>query len=61
MYDDVHESLIIMSKPKGNPDPFIPSVLVSQKAGDIMRKLMKLDTIRVRITPVSSSEGVNIQ
>ncbi|KAG2494928.1 hypothetical protein HYH03_006863 [Edaphochlamys debaryana] len=54
VYDDVYESLIIMSKPKGHPDPDIPSVFVSQKAGIIMKKLMTLDVIRVRITPLSS-------
>ncbi|GLI68392.1 hypothetical protein VaNZ11_012778 [Volvox africanus] len=54
VYDDVYESLIIMSKPKGHQDPVIPSVFVSQKAGIIMRKLMTIDTIRVRITPLSS-------
>ncbi|GIL54023.1 hypothetical protein Vafri_9575 [Volvox africanus] len=54
VYDDVYESLIIMSKPKGHQDPVIPAVFVSQKAGIIMRKLMTIDTIRVRITPLSS-------
>ncbi|EFJ40724.1 hypothetical protein VOLCADRAFT_99416 [Volvox carteri f. nagariensis] len=54
VYDDVYESLIIMSKPKGHPDPSIPSVFVSQKAGIIMRKLMTIDTIRVKITPLST-------
>ncbi|PNW72441.1 hypothetical protein CHLRE_16g680117v5 [Chlamydomonas reinhardtii] len=54
VYDDVYESLIIMSKPKGHPDPLIPAVFVSQKAGIIMRKLMTLDVIRVRITPLSN-------
>lgn len=54
VYDDVYESLIIMSKPYGHPDPGIPSVFVTQKAGVIMRKLMSLDEIRVHITPVSN-------
>lgn len=27
VYDDVYESLIIMSKPQDHPDPGIPSVL----------------------------------
>ncbi len=59
VYDDVYESLIIMSKPKGHPDPFIPSVFVSQKAGYIMRKLMTDDTIRVRITPVGAAAAAS--
>ncbi|KXZ55788.1 hypothetical protein GPECTOR_2g1338 [Gonium pectorale] len=54
VYDDLYESLIIMSKPKGHPDPDIPSVFMSQKAGMIMKKLMTLDVVRVRITPLSS-------
>lgn len=40
--------------PPGHPDPLIPAVFVSQKAGIIMRKLMTLDVIRVRITPVGA-------
>ncbi len=57
VYDDVYESLIIMSKPKGHPDPDIPSVFVSEKAGILMRKLMTLDVIRVRLTPVGLLGG----
>lgn len=57
VYDDVYESLIIMSKPKGHPDPDIPSVFVSEKAGILMRKLMTLDVIRVRLTPVGLLVG----
>lgn len=55
VYDDEMESLIIMSKPRSHPDPDIPSVFVSQKAGMLMRKLIELegpDGVRVRITPV---------
>lgn len=47
------QALIIMSKPPGNPDPEIPSVFVSQKAGLIMQKLLELDDIRVSISSVS--------
>lgn len=46
------QALIIMSKPPGNPEPNIPAVFVSQKAGIIMKKLLALDDIRVNITPV---------
>mmetsp|Transcript_28984 Transcript_28984/g.63944 ORF Transcript_28984/g.63944 Transcript_28984/m.63944 type:complete len:201 (+) Transcript_28984:222-824(+) len=56
VYDDVYESLIIMSKPKGHPDPEIPSVFVTQRSGFILKKLLELegDSLRVRITPVSA-------
>lgn len=52
VYDDVYEALIIMSKPRGNPDPLIPSVFVSEKAGIIMKKLLTPGQTRVRIMPV---------
>jgi E3 ubiquitin-protein ligase RNF13 len=53
VYDDVYEALIIMSKPRDHPDPEIPAVFVSEKAGIIMRKLMTPGVTRVRIVPVS--------
>jgi E3 ubiquitin-protein ligase RNF13 len=42
-----------MSKPHDHEDPEIPAVFVSQKAGLIMAKLLEIDIVRVRITPVS--------
>ncbi|GFH06458.1 PA domain-containing protein, partial [Haematococcus lacustris] len=54
VYDDVYESLIVMSKPPFHPDPPIPSVFVTQKAGVLMRELMQLEEIQVRITPDAS-------
>lgn len=53
VHDDVYEALIIMSKPRDHPDPGIPAVFVSEKAGIIMRKLMTPGVTRVRIMPVS--------
>lgn len=52
VYDDVYEALIIMSKPRDHPEPGIPAVFVSEKAGIIMRKLMTPGITRVRIVPV---------
>ena len=52
VYDDVYEALIIMSKPRDHPEPGIPAVFVSEKAGIIMRKLMTPGVTRVRIVPV---------
>jgi hypothetical protein len=52
VFDDAYEALIIMSKPLGNPDPGIPSVFVSAKAGLVMRKLLVPGQTRVRLTPV---------
>lgn len=40
VFDDAYEALIIMSKPLGNPEPGIPSVFVSAKAGLVMMKLL---------------------
>lgn len=54
VYDDAYEALIIMSKPFGNPEPGIPSVFVSAKAGLVMRKLLVPGQTRVRLTPVSA-------
>ncbi|KIZ01893.1 hypothetical protein MNEG_6073 [Monoraphidium neglectum] len=53
VFDDAYEALIIMSKPLGNPDPGIPSVFVSAKAGLVMRKLLVPGQTRVRLTPGS--------
>jgi E3 ubiquitin-protein ligase RNF13 len=54
VYDDVYESLIIMSKPRGHPDPLIPSVFITQRAGLLIRSLMDLgEDVMVQITPVS--------
>lgn len=50
--DDVFEALLIMSKPAGHPDPCIPAVFVSEKAGLIMSKLLTPGQTRVRIVPV---------
>ena len=55
VYDDVYEALIIMSKPWEHPEPGIPAVFVSQKAGIIMKKLVTPGLTRVRIMPVSVS------
>lgn len=53
VYDDVYESLIIMSKPKGHPEPTIPSVFITQRGGIIIRSLMDLrEEVHVHITPV---------
>jgi hypothetical protein len=49
------QALIIMSKPRDHPDPGIPAVFVSEKAGIIMRKLITPGQTRVRIVPVSTS------
>jgi hypothetical protein len=57
VYDDVYEALIIMSKPRDHPDPGIPAVFVSMKAGIIMRKLMTPGLTRVRIVPVSAGRS----
>jgi hypothetical protein len=54
VFDDAYEALIIMSKPPGNPEPRIPSVFVSAKAGLVMRKLLVPGQTRVRLTPVGS-------
>ncbi|KAK9809940.1 hypothetical protein WJX72_002135 [[Myrmecia] bisecta] len=51
VYDDVYESLIIMSKPQENPEPGIPAVFVSQKTGVMMKKLMSPGVTIARITP----------
>lgn len=58
VYDDVYEALIIMSKPRDHPEPGIPAVFVSEKAGIIMRKLMTPGVTRVRIVPVSFAFGL---
>ncbi|GFH26755.1 PA domain-containing protein [Haematococcus lacustris] len=57
VYDDVYESLIVMSKPPFHLDPPIPSVFVTQKAGVLMRELMQLEEIQVRITPACIKGG----
>lgn len=51
------EALIIMSKPRDHPEPNIPAVFVSEKAGVIMRRLMTPGLTRVRIVPVSDSSS----
>eukprot|EP00879_Flechtneria_rotunda_P003265 GHRR01003490.1.p1 GENE.GHRR01003490.1~~GHRR01003490.1.p1 ORF type:complete len:766 (+),score=335.12 GHRR01003490.1:402-2699(+) len=60
VYDDVYEALIIMSKPRDHPDPSIPAVFVSEKAGIIMRKLLTPGQTRVRIVPVSASAWMSL-
>lgn len=52
VYDYTYETLIIMSKPHGMPEPNIPSIFVSQRAGMLMRSLLSVEPVRVRITPV---------
>lgn len=54
VYDDVYEALIIMSKPRDHPDPGIPAVFVSEKAGIIMKKLITPGQTRVHIVAVRS-------
>ncbi|GBF89625.1 hypothetical protein Rsub_02343 [Raphidocelis subcapitata] len=54
VFDDAFEALIIMSKPPGNPEPGIPGVFVSAKAGLVMRKLLVPGQTRVRLTPFSA-------
>uniref|UniRef100_A0A383VCG0 RING-type E3 ubiquitin transferase n=1 Tax=Tetradesmus obliquus TaxID=3088 RepID=A0A383VCG0_TETOB len=60
VYDDVYEALIIMSKPRDHPDPGIPAVFVSEKAGIIMRRLLTPGQSRVRIVPVSGSAWMSL-
>ena len=57
VYDDVYEALIIMSKPRDHPDPGIPAVFVSEKAGIIMKKLITPGQTRVRIVAVGVQAG----
>ena len=52
VYDNIYEALIIMAKPLGNPDPLIPAVFVSQKAGTVMDKLAQNDETYAKILPV---------
>lgn len=61
VYDDVYEALIIMSKPRDHPEPGIPAVFVSEKAGIIMRKLMTPGVTRVRIVPVRLTPSNHLQ
>lgn len=52
VYDDVVESLIIMSKPHGHADPFIPSAFISQKNGVSLKELLLQGVdVRVRLLP----------
>jgi E3 ubiquitin-protein ligase RNF13 len=45
-----------MSKPRGHPDPLIPSVFITQRAGLLIRSLMDLgEEVTVQITPVSDT------
>jgi len=53
VYDNVYEALIIMAKPLGNPDPDIPSVFVSQKAGIVMRKMVATGETFAEVLPAS--------
>lgn len=57
MYDDVYESLIIMSMPPGHQEPDIPAVFVSERSGFILSRLLALEPheLRVHITPVRIS------
>lgn len=60
VYDDVYEALIIMSKPRDHPDPGIPAVFVSERAGIAMHRLMTPGVTRVRIIPVSASAWMSL-
>ncbi|PSC73339.1 receptor homology transmembrane domain-and RING domain-containing 2-like isoform X1 [Micractinium conductrix] len=39
IHDDAYEPLVLMAKDPRHPDPFIPSVFVSQRSGLMMRRL----------------------
>ena len=41
-----------MAKPLGNPDPLIPSVFVSEKAGTVMQKMVLAGEVFAEIMPV---------
>lgn len=53
VYDDMYESLIIMSKPPNHADPLIPSCFITLRSGMLIRRLLELDfEARARIVPV---------
>lgn len=52
VYDDTFESLIVMAKPYGSPDPGIPAVFVSQRSGVLLKKLLVPGVTTVTITAV---------
>lgn len=54
VYDNIYEALIIMAKPLGNPDPSIPAVFVSQKAGIVMQRMALAGDTYAEILPVPS-------
>lgn len=56
VYDNIYEALIIMAKPLGNPDPLIPAVFVSQKAGTVMHKMVLAGKTYAEILPVACQE-----
>jgi hypothetical protein len=56
VYDDVFESLIIMSMPRGHAPPRIPAVFVTQRSGYMLTKLLEVEggRLTVRIMPVGA-------
>ena len=59
VYDNIYESLIIMSKPPGHPDTTIPAVFINQHSGFILTKLMEVDgNLSVQIMPVCEKRQV---
>ena len=64
IYDDVYESLVIMSKPVENPDPQIPSIFVSKSSGLYLRALVEVSEgasdVEVIITPMSDIVWVSM-
>lgn len=56
IYDDTYESLIVMSKPRENSDPMIPSVFVSLKSGIVMKSLMSANNrTTAEVTPLADA------
>ena len=54
VYDNVYESLIVMSEPPGHTDPVIPSVFIDQHSGFILSKLLEVEeSLQIRIMPVN--------
>ena len=53
IFDDIYESLIIMAKPPTHPSPAIPSVFISQRSGEVLRRLYEPGKTQVMITPLA--------
>ena len=59
VYDNVYESLILMSKPPGHDDPSSPAVFINQHSGFILSKLLEVDgNLSVQIMPVCPGAGI---